>query len=132
MTKKYFGIEIPFIEKMGFEAEKISEDLVEVTIQIEPWQTNSFGVSHGGVMMTLLDFTMAMAAKVKMNHDGAAMTIDMSTSFMKAAKGKVKAQGKVLKTGKAIQFCEATAYDESGDILAKSMGTFRLIEAKPL
>jgi uncharacterized protein (TIGR00369 family) len=117
---------------MGFEAEKISDDLVEVTVEIQPWQTNSFAVSHGGVMMTLLDFTMAMAAKVKMNHDGAAMTIDMSTSFMKAAKGKVKAHGKVLKSGKAIQFCEATAYDESGDILAKSMGTFRLIEAKPL
>lgn len=132
MGKKYFGIEIPFIEKMGFEVVKISDDLVEVSIQIEPWQTNSFGVSHGGVMMTMLDVTMAMAAKVKMNHDGAAMTIDMSTSFMKAAKGKIICHGKVLKSGKAIQFCEATAYDETGDILAKSMGTFRLIEAKPM
>ena len=128
MSQTYFGIEIPFIEKMAMDVEKISEDLVHVHLELQPWQCNSFGVAHGGVMMTLLDFAMAMAAKVKHCHLGGAMTIDMSTSFIKGGKGKMVVHGTVLKAGKSIQFCEASAYDASGDLLAKSMGTFKLVE----
>ena len=128
MSQTYFGIEIPFIEKMAMDVEKISEDLVHVHLDLQPWQCNSFGVAHGGVMMTLLDFAMAMAAKVKHGHLGGAMTIDMSTSFIKGGKGKMVVHGTVLKVGKSIQFCEASAYDASGDLLAKSMGTFKLVE----
>ena len=128
MSQTYFGIEIPFIEKMAMDVEKISEDLVHMHLDLQPWQCNSFGVAHGGVMMTLLDFAMAMAAKVKHGHLGGAMTIDMSTSFIKGGKGKMVVHGTVLKAGKSIQFCEASAYDASGDLLAKSMGTFKLVE----
>ena len=128
MSQTYFGIEIPFIEKMAMDVEKISEDLVHVHLDLQPWQCNSFGVAHGGVMMTLLDFAMAMAAKVKHGHLGGAMTIDMSTSFIKGGKGKMVVHGTVLKAGKSIQFCEASAYDASGDLLTKSMGTFKLVE----
>jgi uncharacterized protein (TIGR00369 family) len=128
MSQTYFGIEIPFIEKMAMDVEKISEDLVHVHLDLQPWQCNSFGVAHGGVMMTLLDFAMAMAAKVKHGHLGGAMTIDMSTSFIKGGKGKMVVHGTVLKAGKSIQFCEASAYDASGDLLAKSMRTFKLVE----
>ena len=128
MSQTYFGIEIPFIEKMTMDVEKISEDLVHVHLDLQPWQCNSFGVAHGGVMMTLLDFAMAMAAKVKHGQLGGAMTIDMSTSFIKGGKGKMVVHGTVLKAGKSIQFCEASAYDASGDLLAKSMGTFKLVE----
>ena len=128
MSQTYFGIEIPFIEKMAMDVEKISEDLVHVHLDLQPWQCNSFGVAHGGVMMTLLDFALAMAAKVKHGHWGGAMTIDMSTSFIKGGKGKMVVHGTVLKAGKSIQFCEASAYDASGDLLAKSMGTFKLVE----
>jgi len=128
MSQTYFGIEIPFIEKMAMDVEKISEDLVHVHLDLQPWQCNSFGVAHGGVMMTLLDFAMAMAAKVKHGHLGGAMTIDMSTSFIKGGKGKMVVHGTVLKAGKSIQFCEASAYDASGDLLAKSMGTFKLVQ----
>ena len=128
MSQTYFGIEIPFIEKMAMDVEKISEDLVHVHLDLQPWQCNSFGVAHGGVMMTLLDFAMAMAAKVKHGHLGGAMTIDMSTSFIKGGKGKMVVHGTVLKAGKSIQFCEASAYDASGDLLAKSIGTFKLVE----
>jgi len=128
MSQTYFGIEIPFIEKMAMDVEKISEDLVHVHLDLQPWQCNSFGVAHGGVMMTLLDFAMAMAAKVKHGHLGGAMTIDMSTSFIKGGKGKMVVHGTGLKAGKSIQYCEASAYDASGDLLAKSMGTFKLVE----
>ena len=128
MSQTYSGIEIPLIEKMAMDVEKISEDLVHVHLDLQPWQCNSFGVAHGGVMMTLLDFAMAMAAKVKHGHLGGAMTIDMSTSFIKGGKGKMVVHGTVLKAGKSIQFCEASAYDASGDLLAKSMGTFKLVE----
>ena len=128
MSQTYFGIEIPFIEKMAMDVEKISEDLVHVHLDLQPWQCNSFGVAHGGVMMTLLDFAMAMAAKVKHGHLGGAMTIDMSTSFIKGGKGTMVVHGTVLKAGKSIQFGEASAYDASGDLLAKSMGTFKLVE----
>jgi hypothetical protein len=42
MSQTYFGIEIPFIEKMAMDVEKISEDLVHVHLDLQPWQCNSF------------------------------------------------------------------------------------------
>lgn len=126
MAVDYFGMEVPFLDHLGIIHEKIADDRVRITLQLRDEMLNSFHVAHGGIVMTLLDVAMAMAARVKLNHREGIMTVDMSTSFIRSAKNKVIVEGHVLQTGKSIQFCEANAYDETGQIIAKAIGSFKL------
>jgi uncharacterized protein (TIGR00369 family) len=126
MGVDYFGMEVPFLDHLGIIHEKIDDDRVRVTLELREEMLNSFDVAHGGIVMTLLDVAMAMAARVKLNHRDGIMTIDMSTSFIRSAKEKIIVEGKVLQTGKSIQFCEANAYDGTGQIVAKAIGSFKL------
>ncbi|WP_231969736.1 PaaI family thioesterase [Polynucleobacter necessarius] len=76
--------------------------------------------------MTLLDFAMAAAARSSFNHPLGVITIDMTTRFLRTSVGKIVVEGRVLKAGKSINYCEAVVLSESGEMTAKSSGTFML------
>jgi len=62
---------------------------------------------------------------------GGVLTVDLSVGFMKAGLGdKVTAEGRVLHGGKSTAFCEAEARDDKGVLLAKAIGTFKLLADK--
>jgi len=54
----------------------------------------------------------------------------MSVAFMKGGQEKLIVRGKVLRSGKSIHFCEATITDITGEMVAKAMGTFKLVDVK--
>ena len=122
----YFGLDIPFLDHLGVVPEFVQEGKVRISYTVRPEHANSFHVAHGGVVMTLLDFAMGAAARTASNHPLGAITIDMTTSFLRPSLGKITVEGTLLKAGKSIQYCEAVAWDEAGDITAKASGTFML------
>lgn len=126
MATDYFGINVPFLDMLGVKAELNDEGCPVVSVELRPELMNSYHVSHGGVIMTLLDVAMAMAARTSFQHKGGVMTVDMSMSFLRPASGRVVAQGRVLRGGRSLYFCEAEAQDASGQMIAKSLGTFML------
>jgi uncharacterized protein (TIGR00369 family) len=122
----YFGLSIPFLGHLGVVPEFAENGKSRITLDMKPEYENSFGVAHGGVIMTLLDFAMAAAARSAMNHPLGAITIDMTISFLRPSVGKIAVEGTVLKSGKSINYCEAVVLNEAGEITAKSSGTFVL------
>ena len=58
-----FAFRIPFVEGIGCELQRFEGGQAEITLALTENHTNSFGVAHGGVMMTLLDVAMAHAAR---------------------------------------------------------------------
>jgi uncharacterized protein (TIGR00369 family) len=130
LKKEYFGVHVPFIAHLGVEAREIAEGEVEAILELKDHHLNPMGFSHGGILMTLMDFAMAMSAKSKAKHPGAGLTIDMSIAFMKGGQEKLIVRGKVLRSGKSIHFCEATITDVTGEMVAKAMGTFKLVDIK--
>ena len=122
----FFGLTIPFLELLGVKAEQAGGGTARISVELRPELLNSFDVSHGGVVMTLLDVAMAVAARASRNHAGGVMTVEMSVSFLRSATGRIVAEGRVLRGGRSLFFCEAEARDESGEMVAKSLGTFKL------
>lgn len=122
----YFGLTIPFLDHLGVVPEFAENGKSRITLNMRPEHKNSFGVVHGGVIMTLLDFVMAAAARSAMDHPLGAITIDMTISFLRPSVGKIAVEGTVLKSGKSINYCEAVVLNEVGEITAKSSGTFVL------
>jgi acyl-coenzyme A thioesterase PaaI-like protein len=58
-----FGADIPFVNHLGFELELFEGGASAIGYAPKPEHLNSFAVTHGGAIMTLLDVTMATAAR---------------------------------------------------------------------
>ena len=86
---------------------------------------NNHGGGHGGVVMSLLDSAMAHAALSKIDYSREVVTIDMHIAFMKPCTGRLTATGRATGGGRSVCFCEAQIHNESGEVTAKAMGTFR-------
>jgi len=102
-----------------------------VSLHKRPELLNSWGATHGGVIMTMLDLVMSWAVRGHYGVVGGVLTVDLSVGFMKGSFGdKVTAEGRVLHGGKSTAFCEAEARDNKGALLAKAIGTFKLLADK--
>jgi uncharacterized protein (TIGR00369 family) len=77
--------------------------------------------------MTMLDGAMSSAALSHSGFQRAVMTIDMSTQFHKPGRGRLVAHGRATRAGQSICFCEAHVEDESGEVVAKAVGTFKFM-----
>ncbi len=128
-TADFFGLSVPFLRHLGVKAEMAEGGRSRISLDLRPEMLNSFEVSHGGVIMTMLDVAMAVAARTSKDHVGGVMTVDMSVNFLRAAKGRIVAEGKLLRGGNSLHFCEGEAFDASGELVAKSLGTFKLRRA---
>ena len=58
-----FGVEIPFVSHLGFELVLFEGGHSQIDYLPQPEHLNSFQVTHGGALMTLLDVVMATAAR---------------------------------------------------------------------
>ncbi len=121
-----FGTEIPFVSHLGFELLLFEGGESELAYEAKPEHLNSFGVTHGGATMTLMDVTMAVAAR-SVDKTMGAVTIEMKTSFMQAARGRLTARGKLLHRTRSMAFTEATLFDAEGRACAHATGTFKYV-----
>jgi uncharacterized protein (TIGR00369 family) len=125
------GIKIPFTEHLGIQLVEMTKERAVVSLQKRPELLNSWGATHGGVIMTMLDLVMSWAVRGHYGVVGGVLTVDLSVGFMKGSFGdRVTAEGKVLHGGKSTAFCEAEARDDKGALLAKAIGTFKLLAEK--
>ena len=87
-----FGVVIPFVDHLGIELLGFQDGASELAFAPRPEHLNSLGMAHGGATMTLLDVAMATAAR-SVQMEMAAVTIEMKTSFMRPARGRLIAKG---------------------------------------
>ena len=102
----------------------------EITFDAQPEHLNSFDVVHGGASMTLLDVVMAHAAR-SVEPSMGAVTIEMKTSFMRPAKGALRATGRLLHRTATMAFTEGSVFDASGKLCIHATATFKFVPRLP-
>lgn len=122
-----FGVEIPFVRHLGFELILFEGGRSQINYNPKPEHLNSFNVVHGGASMTLLDVTMAVAARSVAQEMGI-VTIEMKTSFMQAARGPLIAKGRLIHRTTTMAFTEASIFDAEDKICAHATGTFKYVK----
>lgn len=122
----FFGRRIPFLELLGARAEHREKGRAVVSIDVRQELTNSWKFAHGGVVMTLLDVAMGSAARTTDEQAGGIVTVSLTVSFLRSCSGLLRVEGRVLRGGRSLVFCEGEVRDASGDVMAKGIGTFRL------
>ena len=131
-----FSVQIPFVELLGMELVRFEPGACEIHQALRQALTNSWGVAHGGVTMTLLDVVMAHAARSPKEPGGetqpGVVTIEMKTSFMRPGVGRLIATGRRLHATVSLAFCEGHVHDEQGLLVGHASGTFKYMKGLPV
>lgn len=125
-TDNPFGVSIPFVQHLGFGLESWSGGDSVLTCEVREELTNSFHVAHGGLVMTLLDVSMAVAAR-SLQPEMGVITIEMKTTFMRPSTGQLRGLGHVLHRTGSMIFAEGRVVDAAGAVCAHATGTFRYV-----
>ena len=126
-----FEVRIPFVELLGFELLRMEGGEAEIAFRPADDHLNSFDVVHGGASMTLMDVVMAHAARSVEPNMGC-VTIEMKTSFMRAARGPLLAKGKLLHRTATMAFTEASLFDAGGKLCCHATGIFKFVARLPV
>jgi uncharacterized protein (TIGR00369 family) len=130
-----FQVRIPFVDMLGFELMRFERGQAEIAVELKDELTNSWGVAHGGLLMTLLDVAMAHAARSPMQPGGepfpGVVTIEMKSSFMRPGQGRLVAQGSMLQRTATLAFTEGRVVDGSGELVTHATGTFKYLHGLP-
>jgi uncharacterized protein (TIGR00369 family) len=134
-TRLQFPLTIPFVEELGLELHRFDNGHAEVQVNLETAHLNSWEVAHGGVLMTMLDVAMAHAARSantkEPDHGPGIVTVEMKTSFMRPAEGRLIAKGVLLHRSTTMAFCEGSVFDEDHHLCAHATGTFKYLRKLP-
>ena len=125
-----FSVRIPFVELLGFELRRMDGGEAEISFTPAEDHLNSFDVVHGGASMTLLDVVMAHAAR-SVQPDMGCVTIEMKTSFMRAAQGPLRATGRLLHRTATMAFTEGQVFNAAGQLCCHATGTFKFVPRLP-
>lgn len=125
-----FGAHIPFVDHLGFTLEQFEGGESSLHYAPKPEHLNSFDVTHGGAVMTFLDVIMATAARSVAPELGV-VTIEMKTSFMRPAKGALRATGRLLHRTATMAFTEGSVFDASGKLCIHATATFKFVPRLP-
>jgi uncharacterized protein (TIGR00369 family) len=130
-TPRLFGVAIPFVHHLGFELVVFEGGHSQIDYLPKPEHLNSFEVTHGGALMTLLDVTMATAAR-SVEQEMGVVTIEMKTLFMQPARGQLHGKGRLMHRTATMAFTEATVFDSAGRACAHGTGTFKYVKRLPI
>lgn len=112
----------------GWEAGRASLELPLI-----PQLMNRSGIPHGGVYATLLDTAMGYSGCYTGDPDrkALALTLSMTVNFLSRPKGQLLiAHAERTGGGAKTFFAEAHIVDETGEMIARATGAFKLREPR--
>lgn len=118
-----------FTEHLGIVRGEAGGGQAELHLEPRAEHLNSLGATHGGVVVTLMDAAMAASAR-SLQEGSSVVTVELKTSFLRPARGGLRAEGRTLHRGASLAFCEATVYDPAGRCCARASGTFKYVRRR--
>jgi uncharacterized protein (TIGR00369 family) len=105
---------------------------VVVTVEASEIHLNPYGTVHGGLTATLLDSCMGLAVQSTLDKGFGQTTVEFKVSLIRPITpetGLIKAEGKVLNTGRRVGTAEGRVTDGKGRLLAHATTTCLIFEA---
>ncbi|WP_174733335.1 PaaI family thioesterase [Mesobacillus harenae] len=120
----------PFNNFVGIKLKKFEEGAVVYSIKIKPNHLNVNQAVHGGVYFTILD--SVMGATIRSVTKEPITTINTTINYFASLKDgdEMIASAKVVQRGRSIVTAEAEVTDRNGTVLAKTVGTFKILKQR--
>ena len=123
-----FGADIPFAAHCCVEPIAFADGRTRLRIKLKEEHTNNLAIAHGGVVCTLLDIAMGTVARCTIGRP--VLTLDMQVSFISPGRGEITGEGRILRAGRSLIFCEADVKTAAGDLVAKGTGLFKPVSGE--
>ena len=112
-------------ELLGFEVESVHDGRAIFRLDVRPRHTQIHGVVHGGILAALADTTAAIAAYTVVPRGVELATLELKINYLEPVPGgRVKADARVLRSGRNFIVTECEIFNESGSLAAKALLTF--------
>ncbi len=120
-------INSPFNKHLGMKVKHFSEGDVVLQLTIKDSHLNVNDTAHGGVYFSLLD--SVMGATVRSTVKNPITTISMNINYFSPIKEQdiVTAKAKIIQKGNSIVTAEGEISDETGKVISKAIGTFKIM-----
>jgi acyl-CoA thioesterase len=110
-----------FATSNGMQIDEIGEDSCICSMTITDDHRNAYGGVMGGVIFTLSDFALAVAAN-QIHHLSVAQQV--SINYLNAPKGtRLIAHAKCIKNGRTTTVINVEVKDDTGRMIAQFVGT---------
>lgn len=120
----------PLAKLLGLEFVSMEKDRVTLRLPFRPEVTTVADIVHGGAIAALIDTTATAAAWSGVEVERQAprgTTIGLTINYLSAGRGSdLTAEGRVVRRGKTIIFCEVNVTDTAGARVAQSVVTYKL------
>lgn len=128
------GAEGTFLEFLGLRQVDWSEGFARLELEVERRHTNTVGLLHGGVILSLLDVGGAMACLHGRRDEYVAITVNQNTSFIAPHRSdRAVVEGRLIGGGSRLCFTETRVLDAESDTLcATALGTFNLFPRRSM
>jgi len=124
-------LNVPFLKLLGVRLISAEMGKGEILLALKPEHTNTWEVAHGGVLLTLMDVAMAVAARSADPGDRSVVTIELKNNFMQAANGILRVKADTVRHTATMAFCEAKLYNDQGEVCCMATGTFKYLKRLP-
>ena len=127
--KRYFRTraktnDVPVARLVGFEAQEIADGRATVMLAAGPQHANPMGTLHGGILCDLADAAMGMAFASTLAPEESFTTVELKINFFRPVwEALLRAEGRVVRRGRAIGYVECEITDEGGHLVAKASST---------
>jgi uncharacterized protein (TIGR00369 family) len=113
------------ITHLGFDVEKVEKGRAIFQLDVLAHHKQLHGVVHGGILAALADTTAAIAAYTTVPKGTEIATVELKINYLEPVPGgRIKADARVLRTGRNFVVAECEIVNEDGSLAAKALLTF--------
>lgn len=114
----------PIAQLIGFRIVSIENGQAVAEFEASERHTNPMGTLHGGVLCDVADAAMGMAFSSLLQDGESFTTLELKINFLKPVwKEKLRAFGRVVKSGKTVGLVECDVLDENDQLVAHATST---------
>ena len=123
---------MPFARLLGIEQVTAAPEAVTGRVRWDESRCTSYGVLHGGVLMSLADSIGAYCAVLNLPDGHATSTIESKTNFLRAVRsGYVEARARPLHIGRTTIVIDTQLHDDHGTLVGRVTQTPALLPPRP-
>jgi uncharacterized protein (TIGR00369 family) len=122
---------VGFLAYLGARKTAFEDGYARFELTLAGNHLNPHGIPHGGVYATLLDTTLGSAGCWDGRPDRyrPAVTLNLNVSFVDRPRGThLICEGRRVGGGKSVFFSEGSIQDDTGRVVARATGTFKLLD----
>ena len=117
---------VPIGETLGFRLVEAERGRVALLGRPDKRSYNLIGSVHGGWAASILDSALALSTLSVLEADQSFTTVDIRINYLRpitADSGEVRAEGRVLQSGRRLAYSEAKLTGADGKLLAHGTGS---------